>query len=167
MILSLIQSYISSKETILNNYLGASVQLKQIQTELDLNLIGASESFIHYQLYVTGIDKGNMESQRVMNVSVRLEFVFLVANKNYTIYKKIFDRYIYGLFRVFKDKTNAVYQADEVSAYLRINNLTNLQITNADNFDAEYYKPGIEFDLQIIDKSTINNVQTILNSESV
>ena len=165
MILHLIQSYIESKQDVLNDFLGSSVKLKQIQTELDIEAIGSSESFIHYQLYVSGLNKGNTENQRVMNVSVKLDFIFLVANKKYTIYSKIFDRYIYGLFRIFKEKSNAVYENETVSGYLRINNLTNLEITNADNFEGEYYKPSIEFDLQIIDKGSIS--QSILKSESV
>jgi hypothetical protein len=165
MILNLIQSYISSKETDLNNYLGSPVKLKQIQTELDLELIGASESFINYQLYVTDIEKGNTENQRVMSVKVKLDFVFFVANKDYTIYSKILDRYIYGLFRIFKDKSNSAYTDTTKSAYLRINNLTDLSVSNADNFEDEYYRPTIEFTLQIIDKT--NMQQTILNSETI
>jgi len=165
MILHLIQSYIESKQDVLNNYLGSSVQLKQIQTELDLDLIGNSESFIHYQLYISGIDKGNTENQRLRNVSVRLGFVFLIANKNNTVYKKIFDRYIYGLFRIFSDKENSTYEDTDISNSLRINNLSNLQISNADNFENEYYRPSMEFDLQVIDKYKTS--QTILNSENV
>lgn len=167
MILNLIQSYIKSKEVTLNGYLGSAVQLKQIQTELDLELIGASESFINYQLYVSGIDKSNSESQRVLSVSVRMEFIFLVANKNYTIYKKIFDRYVFGIFRVLSDKTNVSYKDETISGLLKINNLTDLKITNADNFDNEYYRPSIEFNLQIIDKITLSDFTTILNSETV
>ena len=167
MILNLIQSYIKSKEVTLNGYLGSAIQLKQIQTEIDLELIGASESFINYQLYVSGIDKSNSESQRVLSVSVRMEFVFLVANKNYTIYKKIFDRYVFGIFRVLSDKTNVSYKDETISGLLKINNLTDLKITNADNFDNEYYRPSIEFTLQIIDKTTLSNFTTILNSETV
>ena len=167
MILNLIQSYIKSKEVTLNGYLGSAVQLKQIQTELDLELIGASESFINYQLYVSGIDKSNSESQRVLSVSVRMEFIFLVANKNYTIYKKIFDRYVFGIFRVLSDKTNVSYKDETISGLLKINNLTDLKITNADNFENEYYRPSIEFNLQIIDKTTLSDFTTILNSETV
>jgi hypothetical protein len=167
MILNLIQSYIKSKEVTLNGYLGSAIRLKQIQTELDLELIGASESFINYQLYVSGIDKSNSESQRVLSVSVRMEFIFLVANKNYTIYKKIFDRYVFGIFRVLSDKTNVSYKDGTISGLLKINNLTDLRITNADNFDNEYYRPSIEFNLQIIDKTTLSNFTTILNSETV
>ena len=167
MILNLIQSYIKSKEVTLNGYLGSSIQLKQIQTELDLELIGASESFINYQLYVSGIDKSNSESQRVLSVNARLEFIFLAANKDYKVYKKIFDRYVFGIFRVLSDKTNVSYKDETISGLLKINNLTDLRITNADNFENEYYRPSIEFNLQIIDKTTLSNFTTILNSETV
>jgi hypothetical protein len=167
MILNLIQSYIKSKEVTLNGYLGSAIQLKQIQTELDLGLIGASESFINYQLYVSGIDKSNSESQRVLSVNTRLEFIFLAANKDYKVYKKIFDRYVFGIFRVLSDKTNVSYKDETISGLLKINNLTDLKITNADNFDNEYYRPSIEFNLQIIDKTTLSDFTTILNSETV
>lgn len=167
MILNLIQSYIKSKEMTLNGYLGSAIQLKQIQTELDLELIGASESFINYQLYVSGIDKSNSESQRVLSVNARLEFIFLAANKDYKVYKKIFDRYVFGVFRVLSDKNNVSYKDETISGLLKINNLTDLKITNADNFDNEYYRPSIEFTLQIIDKTTLSNFTTILNSETV
>ena len=167
MILNLIQSYIKSKEVTLNGYLGSSIQLKQIQTELDLELIGASESFINYQLYVSGIDKSNSESQRVLSVNARLEFIFLAANKDFKVYKKIFDRYVFGIFRVLSDKTNVSYKDETISGLLKINNLTDLRITNADNFENEYYRPSIEFNLQIIDKTTLSNFTTILNSETI
>lgn len=166
MILKLIQNYVKSKETDLNDYLDSSISLKQIQTELDIEKIGTSESYIHYQLYVTGIDKGNTESQRIVNVNVRLQFMFLVANKNYTVYSKILDRYIYGLFRILRNKANVSYVDENISSSIKINNLTDLQITNADTFEEDYYKPSIEFTLQIIDKSEILTSQ-IIKSEAV
>jgi len=167
MILNLIQSYIASKQDALNGYLGSPIKLKQIITELDLDLIGASESFIHYQLYVTGIDKSNSENQRVLNANVKMELIFLVANKDYTVYKKIFDRYIFGIFRILNVKKNVTYKDDTISGSLKINNLTDLKIANGDNFENEYYRPSIEFSLQIIDKMVTNDFTTILNSETV
>jgi hypothetical protein len=166
MILKLIQNYVKSKETDLNDYLDTEIHLKQIQTELDIELIGASESYIHYQLYVSSIDKGNAESQRLVGVKVRLQFIFLVANKDYTVYSKILDRYIYGLFRVLRSKQNVSYKDEDISSSIKINNLTDIQVTNADTFEEDYYKPSIEFTLQVIDKSEIISSQ-IIDSDAV
>lgn len=165
MILNLIQSYIESKQAVLNNFLGTSVQLKQIQTELDLNKIGNSESFIHYQLYVTSIESLEYESPNFSNVNVRIEFMFLVANKNYTIYKKIFDRYVFGIARILKFDSVFPLQDTEISNALVINEIKNVNITNADKFENEYYNPGIEFTMMITDSIDIS--QNILNSETI
>jgi len=166
MILKLIKNYIQSKETDLNANLDTAIHLKQIQTELDIEMIGTSESYIHYQLYVGSVNKGNFESQRVTTVSVKMQLMFLIANKNYTIYSEIFDRYVYLLFRILKEKPNVSYSNEDVSSGLKINNLTDLQITNADTIEDDYYKPSIEFTLQIIDKSEIISSQ-IIDSDAV
>jgi len=166
MILHLIQKYIEDKVTNANAHLNTAIALKQINTEVDMEMIGASESYIHYRLYVGSVNKGNFESQRVITVSVKMQLMFLIANKNYTIYSEIFDRYVYLLFRILKEKPNVSYSNEDVSSGLKINNLTDLQITNADTIEDDYYKPSIEFTLQIIDKSEIISSQ-IIDSDAV
>ena len=165
MILHLIQSYIESKQTVLNNFLGSSVQLKQIQTELDLDSIGNSESFIHYQLYVTGIESLEYEARNFSDVNIKIEFVFLVANKKYTIYKKIFDRYVFGIARILKFDDTFPSQDTDISNALTMHEIKNVNITNADRFENDSYLPSIEFTMMISDAIDIS--QSILKSESV
>ena len=165
MILHLIQSYIESKQGVLNNYLGSTVQLKQIQTELDLDLIGNSESFIHYQLYISGIESLEYEARNFSDVNVKMEFKFLIANKNYTVYRKIFDRYVFGIARILKFDDSFPSQDTEISNVLTMQEIKNVNITNADRFENETYEPTIEFTMIISDATDIS--QTILNSENV
>ena len=165
MILNLIQSYISSKETDLNNYLGSPVKLKQIQTELDLNLIGASESFINYQLYVNSIEPYEYEAQEFSKVNCKMKFTFQIANKDYTIYKKIFDRYVFGIWRILNSDILFPIEDTEISTSLSINGISNVTISDGDNIEDEYYKPSIEFALMVNDEINFSN--TILNSETI
>lgn len=165
MILHLIQSYIESKQETLNNFLGSPVQLKQIQTELDMDLIGNSESFINYQLYISGIESLEYEARNFSDVNIKMEFKFLIANKNYTVYRKIFDRYVFGIARILKFDNSFPSQDTEISNVLTMHELKNVNITNADRFENETYEPTIEFTMTISDATDIS--QTILNSENV
>ncbi len=160
MILNLIQNYISQKETILNSYLNAKIQLKQIVTELDMERIGASESFINYQLYVDSTESIPQETPDYDLVNVRMDFIFLVANKNYTVYKKIFDKYLFGLRRILKKSKTPLmtYSTEDISTSLRLIDITNVSITNADRFEDDYYKPSIIFTLKICDSSGTNQI---------
>jgi len=51
MIIKLIEDYLQTKLTELNSQLNTAIILKRVVTETDLSMIGASESYIHYQLF--------------------------------------------------------------------------------------------------------------------
>ena len=165
MILNLIQEYLRQKTVIINASFDGGIALKQIVTEVDMDLIGASESFIHYQTYVTDIENIPGESYKYKNVNVSLEFIIQVANKNYTVYKKVFDRYVFAFMRVLeRSKTPLmVFTNTDISTGLKLLDITNVRITNGDRFEEEYYKPTIEFTLKINDSGN----EDILKSESV
>lgn len=167
MILNLIQDYISRKVTNANSHLNTAIVLKQINTETDMDMIGASESYINYQLYINSIESLDYEFEGMDKVNVRMDFIFLVANKNYTIYKKLFDRYLYKIRRILKVSEDSLlpYMNEDISVSLSLNDIGNVNVTNADRFEDEYYKPSIEFTLQTIDSGLFKDV--ILKSESL
>jgi len=160
MILALTQKYIEDKIEVLNGQYGSSIKLKQIETELDLQMIGASESFIHYQLYTTGITR-TADETRKREASFRLDFWFMVANKNYTVYNEKFDKYIFGLERLMYTDVNPTlpYKDETISNSLRLVKLSNIQITNADRFEenGNYFNPSIEFTMLVSDKRNVQN----------
>ena len=165
MILNLIQEYLRQKTVIINASFDGGIALKQIVTEVDMDLIGASESFIHYQTYVTDIENIPGESYKYKNVNVSLEFIIQVANKNYTVYKKVFDRYVFAFMRVLEHSKTPlmVFTNTDISTGLKLLDITNVRITNGDRFEEEHYKPTIEFTLKINDSGN----EDILKSESV
>ena len=167
MILELIQNYISQKADLVNANYSTNIQLKQIQTELELSKIGMSESFIHYQLFISELESIPNENSKYDNVRVRLDFVIQVANKNYTIYKKVFDRYLFAFRRVLKKARTPkmVHSNEEISAGLRLIDIHEVNIINADNFEEGYYKPSITFTLKVSDSGTLET--QILKSETV
>ena len=167
MILELIQNYIAQKSVVVNANYTTDIQLKQIVTELDLEQIGASESFIHFQLFIPSIEKIPQETAKYDNVLVRLDFIILIANKDYTIYKKVFDRYLFAFMRVLKKSKTPMmsYRDEDISAGLTLVDVYDVKITNGDNFEDDYYRPSIEFTLKISDDGTLSN--NILKSESV
>lgn len=166
MILELIQSYISQKAELVNANYQTNIQLKQIITELELEHIGASESFIHYQLFVSSIENQEFENDIIDNVNVKLDFVILVANKNYTVYKKIFDRYLFAFRRVLRRSKQPLmaYNDEDISSGLTLLDISDVRITDADRFEDDYYKPSIEFTLMISDDNRVGN--QILKSET-
>ncbi len=167
MILELIQDYIEQKALLVNANYDTNIQLKQIQTEMEISKIGMSESFIHYQLFVTSLESMPAENNKYDNVNVRLDFVIQVANKNYTIYKKVFDRYLFAFRRVLKKAKQPMmyYSNEDISSGLLLNDIYDVNIVNADNFEDGYYKPSIEFTLKVCDSASVDNI--ILKSESV
>jgi len=166
-LLSLIQEYLGQKVVLLNAQLGTSVVLKQVQTELDMERIGASESNIHYQLFITGTEDPGFESQYFDLINVSLDFIFLIANKNYTVYQQKFDRYIYNFRRIltYKKAPALSFSDRDISETLKIQDIKNVQITNGDRFEEGYYKPSVQFQLKIYDNTDLS--QTINNSNTV
>ena len=167
MILNLIQEYLRQKTVIINASFDGGIVLKQIVTEVDMDLIGASESFIHYQTYITDIENIPGESYKYKNVNVSLEFIIQVANKNYTVYKKVFDRYVFAFMRVLERSKNPLmtFSDNDISSGLLLLDIQNVKIVNADRFEDEHYKPTINFTLKINDNMNTSN--NILKSDSI
>ena len=168
MILNLIQSYIEQKAELVNANYDTGIQLRQIVTELDLGLIGVSESRINYQLFISSIESGESEGEDLSEVSVRLDFIINVANKKYTVYKKIFDRYLFAFQRVLKRAVRPLMAMtdEDISTGITIIDIKNVSITNGDRFEDGYYMPSIEFILTIMDSSDLLIYNTV-KSESV
>lgn len=158
-LLSLIQDFISSEvQTELNSNLNSSVKLQRVTTEQDFESVGQSESELHYLLSITGNNELTYETRNFDSINIRLDFSFDVTNKDYTVYQEKFDRYIYAIRRILKDRTSA-YSNNDISQSLKILQIQNIQITNTDNFteDGFYYRPSIEFTLFIYDNRAITN----------
>jgi hypothetical protein len=165
MILNLIQEYLRQKTAIVNSNLDTGIVLKQVVTELDLDLIGASESFIHYQTYITGIENIPGESSKYKNVDVTLEFIIQIANKNYTIYKKVFDKYVFAFMRILEHSKTPLmgFNDGNISTGIYLLDILDVKISNGDKFEDEYFKPQINFTLKINDSGVID----ILKAEAV
>lgn len=165
MILNLIQEYLTQKTAKVNANLDGSIVLKQVITELDLDYTGNSESYIHYQAYITEITAQDDEAQIYKTVNVSLEFIINIANKNYTVYKNIFDRYIFPFMRVLQLSKQPLieFKDGDISTGLSLIDIYDVRITNANRFEDEYYKPTIEFTLMISD----SGIEDILKAEAV
>lgn len=161
MLLSFIQEYITDKFSELNSYFDNSIKVNRIVTDNDIDFIPENESQINYQLYITGVNSMSYESDVMDIVSVKLEFIFNVANRNTDTYSLLFDRYVFGMRRLLKNQVGEVTVADNenVSSAILINDISNVNINSADNFDKEYYRPNITFDLTITDY--IKNFQSV------
>ena len=79
--ISTIREYIESKFEQLNAGRSSPARVRLIENDLILSQISASQADINYQLYITGIeDRSEYEASNFQSVSVRLDFVFIVAN---------------------------------------------------------------------------------------
>jgi len=97
-------------------------------------------------------------------INVRLDFTFLVANKDNSVYQKIFDRYIFPFRRILKNDAGQ-YSNEDISSSLMINEIRNVNISNGDRIEDDYYKPSIEFVLNVTDSLLYSS--QILKSESI
>ena len=156
-LLSLIQEYLRLKAVVLNAQLNEQIILKQIETKLDISKAVRSERYIHYQLFVEGVERPEQESRRQRSIKCRIDFLFMIANKNYTIYEVKFNRYIYNLERLlYSDiEPKLPYSDRDISDTLTVIGIDEVQITNADRFEDDYYKPSIEFTLKVYDNTNI------------
>ena len=161
MIFKLINSFINEKFDSLRGNFSDKINIIQANTHLDLQKISAGESNITWQSYIADIESDSTESKMTRNVKVILSFKFMIVNKNPEVYHNIFDRYIYGLYRILINQQS--YFNENISSSLYIKGLKELNISNADRFDKEYYLPEINFILKITD----NNKNEIIKTESI
>lgn len=163
MISKFVNEYIESKFIELNSYFDNSIKVNRILSDLDIEFIPANDSQINYSVYINSIQSLDYEADIMDIVNLRIEFIFNVTNKNSDYINQIFDRYIYGLRRLLKNEvaTVTVSSDEDVSSSILINDIKNVNINNADNYDKDYYKPNISMDLIITDfiktNATINN----------
>lgn len=162
MILALINEFITVKLNEINSRKDVNIKLNQIQSDIDIENIADNERFINYQLYIESVESENYEFEGADNVTVRLDFIFNVANKDYNIYRNKFDSYIWEFRRLLKNTQTPVnvYSDSDISSGLLINDIKKVSIRNADKFENDLYKPSIEIELFITDYSNTNILDT-------
>lgn len=153
--ISTIREYIESKFEQLNAGRSSTARVRLIENDLILSQISASQADINYQLYITGIeDRSEYEASNFQSVSVRLDFVFIVANKDYTIYQEKFDNFVYMLFKLIKQDMSGVMWEGSENSGAALHEITAMAITDANRFEDSYYKPAIEFTVLASDEMT-------------
>lgn len=144
----IIEDYIGDCFEELNERNETGYKVLRITNDLQFENIGASEADINYQLYISSAEfETEKEAVGEFRANVRLDFTFIIAGKDYTIYKEKFDNYVYPLAAIFiNDSRGLNYTTGDNSATI-LNGLSNLMISNADRFEENYYRPTIEFQL--------------------
>lgn len=163
MILTLTEAFINEAFLKLNERFDNSLKIRKVNTAMETANMPSSEQAINYNIYITGVTNEEDESGMMNNVAVRIDFVFLKAQKNNDIYKQIVDRYLYPFMRLLNNSeiySRANYDAD-ISQGLIINNVGELAITNGDRFEDEFFRPSIEMTLVVIDSNNENILSTI------
>lgn len=150
MILTAINNFVSDKFAELNQRKDTAVKVLQIVNDLQLEQISASQADVNYQLFVSEIvEDYDIEAPGWFLATVRIEFTFNIANKDYTIYKDKFDNYLYLLRNLLVYSQRALsYEADNVL----LQSITSVSITNADRFEEDYYKPTLNFTVKGYDE---------------
>ena len=159
MTLSLINEFFQFIVDRVNARYSLNIKLNQVITDINSNIskLPMNEKTINYQLFISSVQGDNSASNVLSIVSVRVEFIFQVANKNYTKYETIFSRYIWPIFRELMDNEGANLVSDsDISYSLNISSINNVRINNADNLENNLYTPNISFDLWVTDNLTAN-----------
>ena len=106
------------------------------------------------------MNKVRNESNVFLLVNCNLQFVFLTAKKNNSYLRILFDKYVYGLFRIMNEmfgSAQVTYDSD-LSQSITINEITEISIETADTKAGEYYTPSIAFTLSVIDNTNIGGI---------
>lgn len=159
MTLSLINEFFQFIVERVNSRYSLNIKLNQVITDINSNIskLPMNEKTINYQLFISSVQGDNSTSNVLSIVSVRVEFIFQVANKNYTKYESIFSRYIWSIFRELMDNEGANLVSDtDISYSLDISSINNVRINNADSLENNLYTPNISFDLWVTDNLTTN-----------
>jgi len=159
MTLSLINEFFQFIVERVNSRYSLNIKLNQVITDINSNIskLPMNEKTINYQLFISSVQGDNSTSSVLSIVSVRVEFIFQVANKNYTKYESIFSRYIWSIFRELMDNEGANLVSDtDISYSLNISSINNVRINNADSLENNLFTPNISFDLWVTDNLTTN-----------
>lgn len=165
MLLTLLTEYIESKLQDLNSSLDNTIKINRIVSDMDLSNIADNEKYLNYQLYLENVKSNNYEYEGLDNVIIRIDFIFLVVNKNQDVYKNMFDKYVWNFRRLLKNSVSPVnvYSDSDITQSILINDISNVNINNADLFDNDIYKPSITVELLITDLSNEYNSQSTQN----
>jgi len=162
-LLRTVETYLASKFDELNSRKAESVKVRLIENDLQLSQVSASQADIHYQIFITGVESNeNIESDFSSLVNVRVDFLFNVANKDYSVYKLKFDEYLYPLYQLIKEDS-ASYGSTEITGFV-IADTEAVAISNADQFQDSYYRPSLSFAFRVYDHSVSNRFYTNANS---
>ena len=160
MIYSLINEFVIERLGALQSGFDTELQLKEIPLDIEVDKIPASHSTLHYLLTISGVNKVRNESNVFLLVNCNLQFVFLTAKKNNSYLRILFDKYVYGLFRIMNEmfgSAQVTYDSD-LSQSITINEITEISIETADTKAGEYYTPSIAFTLSVIDNTNIGGI---------
>lgn len=159
MTLELINEFFQFIVDRVNSRYDLGIKLNQVIADINSNIskLPMNEKTINYQLFISSVQGDNSASNVLSIVSVRVEFIFQVANKNYTKYETIFSRYMWSIFRELMDNEGANLVSDtDISYSLNISSVNNVRINSADNLENNLYTPNISFDLWVTDNLTGN-----------
>ncbi len=153
MILSLVEDFVNLKFDELNEALGETVKVNPILNEMQFENMPMSDTAISYLTFITSQEAIEEEPDNIDLVSCRIDFYFLISNKDSSIYKQIFNRYMYAMRRLIKDSQEPFtnYSNSGISLSLEILEIMSARITNGDRFEDNHYKPSIEFVLKVYD----------------
>jgi len=144
-----IESYIESKFDELNRNASEGFSVQRITNDLQFENVGASQADINYQLFISNFEyETELETVGMFSVNVRLDFTFIIAGKDYTVYKDKFDSYLYPLAAMFINDSRGLNYVSEDNSAIVLNELTQIAVTNSDRFEENYYKPSIELTLK-------------------
>lgn len=163
MIYHLIKSWVTLKIEALNTSLGNEQPVREIDANLDVNFLPANLKDRTYLIKLSEIENADeFEDAGIFKrVKVLVEFQFMLAKQPLDYYKLIADSYMYSLSKIIlnNDIAGLNYQDPSIDEYLTLYDLKNLKITglNTLNKAGNYLMPKVEFNIGVVDESSIFN----------
>lgn len=147
MILDLIEEYYQLKFDTLNSSLPAGDQLRQVDNDLMQDAYANTPKIYDWRLFIPDTDPVGSESRAHDEIRTRIQFYFLIKNRNRTAYKTFFNQYVWGMRNMLRRNELAPhlpYKNVTISTELTLNGLAEIVIRNADLFEGDFYLPSIE-----------------------
>ena len=124
-----------------------TIKLKKVLSNQQFENLSAGESNICY-LSDVSVTANDNETRIILTANVDMKFKMLSVNKTIDANAAKFDRYVFGLFRMFNRLES--YKDAEISTALRLNGVSNLEMSKPE-FEDEYIYQTISFQLMVID----------------
>lgn len=156
MIASLIEDYIDSKVSLLNERYDTDIKAMQTDFITEFERIPANQSNNYYQVMIENVHvSDDYESDVMCSAVVNINFSFFTGAKKYNDYKVYINRYLWNLINILR-MNNESYSNEDITTGVIIREINSISLINANTIQGTYFKPVIELGIVFLVQSNLD-----------